>query len=86
MGIVVGGLVRVGVGLVSEAGAGAEGIRGAIHAAGGAEGVGVTAGSAPGTALLKMQASITAAKRKLISKPLKMQAHSTSTKTFQPKP
>ena len=73
MGIVLGGLVR------------AEGIGGAIHAAGGAEGVGVTAGGAPGTALLKVQASITAAKRQLISQTLKMQPRSTAAKTFSAK-
>lgn len=55
------------VGLVIEGGTGAQGVGGAIHTAGGAEGVGVAAGCTPGTAFLKMQASITAAKRKFIT-------------------
>lgn len=54
--------VRVGV--VTEGGAGAEGVGGAVHAACGAEGVGVAAGGAPGAAILKRHASSAAAQCK----------------------
>ena len=55
-----GGLVGVCASLVVEGGTGAEGVGGAVHTACGAEWVGVTAGTASGTALLKRQARSTA--------------------------
>lgn len=55
-------LVRVCARVVVEGGPGAEGVCRTVHTACGAERVGVTAGTASGTALLKGQPSSTAAK------------------------
>ena len=71
-----GGLVRLCASLVVESAPSAEGVGGAVHAACGAEGVGVTASTASGTAFLKKQARSTAAKR--ITRQLDAQAQRTA--------